>query len=346
MRRRKRGWPIAAGVSAGVALGFVLILGIILSVPRYRSFYLGSDSPVSPPPPSERGATSPGAVRTLTSRAASAARAVAAAAPRVQTFGLPLRFGNEPAVAPPVPVETPIVRRAKSRVPRPDATGQIRVPVTDAVPAKLPSGELPLGWDLKEFTGHAGVGIVRDEGHVALRLQTERSSFALYRDVVVDLREYRMLEWWWKAVRLPSGGNASERPTDDQVAQIYIVIPRWPFPRINSDVVGYLWDTRAPVGAKITSPQANNVRSIVVESGYQRLGFWVREERDVHQDYVDLFGREPSRVGKIAIMSDSNDTRSESEALIDDLIFFRPPARKAGIGSVYAKMRLVLRNKS
>ena len=333
-------------MSAWVALGVVVILGIILSIPRYRGFYFGSDSLVRPRPPSEGGAASPDAVQALTSRAASAARAVAAAAPRVQTFGLPLRFGDEPAGTPPVPVETPIVRRAKSRLPRPDATGQIRVPVTDAVPAKLPTSELPLGWDLKEFTGHAGVGIVRDGGHVALRLQTDRSSFALYRDVVVDLRKYRMLEWWWKAVRLPSGGDASERASDDQAAQIYIVIPRWPFPRINSDVVGYLWDTRAPAGAKVTSPQASNVRSIVLESGYQRLGFWVREERNVYQDYVDLFAREPSRVGKIAIMSDSNDTRTESEALIDDLIFFRPPARKAGIGSVYAKMRLVLRSGS
>jgi hypothetical protein len=328
-------------ITASAALALVVIVVLVLLMPRYRTFYFGEGGPAWPPAPSGAGAAA--AAKSLGSRAASAARAVAAAAPR-QTFGLPLRLGNEPP--PPGASDLPIVRTTKVRVPQPDSAGQIRVPITDVVPAMLPATQLPLGWDLKEFTGHAGVGIVRDGGHVAVRLQSQRSSFALYRDVVVDLKEYPMLQWSWKAIRLPSGGDARERATDDQVAQVYIVFPRWPFPRIHSDVVGYLWDTRAPGGEKVTSPQAPNVRSIVVESGYQKLGFWIGEERNVRRDYIELFGREPSRVGKIAIMTDSNDTRSESEALIDDLIFFRPPPRNAEIRNVYAKMPLMLREKS
>jgi hypothetical protein len=161
---------------------------------------------------------------------------------------------------------------------------------------------------------------------------------------VLDLRQYPNLAWSWKAVRLPTGGDGRARATDDQVAQVYVIIPRWPFPRINSDVIGYVWDTRAPVGEKLMSPQATNVRSIVVESGYERLGTWVREERNAHADYVELFGREPARVGKVAVMSDSNDTGTVGEVLIDDLVFFRPPTRRATIDSVYAKMPPMLRD--
>lgn len=314
---------------------------LVLSLPRYRRFYFGGNGEAWPPAPP--GSAAAAAARNLGSRAASAARAVAAAAPRVQTFGLPLRLGDGP---PPYAGDLPGSRTMKVRVPQPDSAGQIRVPITDEPPPALPATALPSGWDLKEFSGHAGVTIVRDEGHLAVRLQSERSSFALYRDVVVDLKEHPMLQWSWKATRLPTGGDGRERATDDQVAQIYIVFPRWPFPRIHSDVVGYLWDTRAPLGEKMTSPQAANVRSIVVESGYQKLGFWVGEERNVRQDYIDLFARDPSRVGKIAIMTDSNDTRSESEALIDDLIFFRPPPRNAEIRNGYAKMPLMLRKRS
>lgn len=306
-----------------------MALGALLASPRYRSFYLGPDARVWPPPP---------AARALTSRAARAARAVASAPPLPQTFGLPLPIGGEPAGLPPVPDETAVARHGRVRVPEPDADGRIRVPVTDVLPARLPSSGPPAGWDLREFAGHASVQVVYDEGRVAVDLQSDRASFVLSRDVVLDLKRYPMLRWSWKAVRLPPGGDARSRATDDEVAQVYVVFPRWPSPRLNSEVLGYIWDTRAPVGSAVTSPQGENIRSIVVESGSQRLGFWIQEERNVYRDYVALFGREPGPVGKVAIMTDSNDTQSQSEALVDDLIFFRPPARNARIGSNYATM--------
>ncbi len=47
----------------------------------------------------------------------------------------------------------------------------------------------------------------------------------------------------------------------------------------------------------------------------------MREQRDVAADFRALFGREPTRVGKIAVMTDSNDTRGDAEALFGDLMF-------------------------
>ena len=58
-----------------------------------------------------------------------------------------------------------------------------------------------------------------------------------------------------------------------------------------------------------------------MESGPARLGTWVREERNVAADFRALFGREPTRVGKVAVMIDSNDTRGDAEALFGDLMF-------------------------
>jgi DUF3047 family protein len=298
------------------------VLGALLLSPRYRRFYFGS-----------AGGGVGELARTLTARGASPG--TAAAAPYGRAFGLPLPIRG---VLPALPAEAPVGRRGSVRVPEPDADGRIRVAVTDVVPARLPASGLPAGWNLQEFAGHANIQIVLDDGRVAVDLQSDRASFALYRDVVLDPKRYPRLRWSWKAVRLPTDGDARYRATDDEVVQIYIVFPRWPAPRVNSEVLGYIWDTRAPVGTAVTSPQASNVRSIVVESGSQRLGFWVQEERDVYADFVALFGREPGRAGKVAIMTDSNDTLGQGEALVGDLIFFRPLPRNAKIGSVYAKM--------
>src|SRR5206468_2389448 len=125
--------------------------------------------------------------------------------------------------------------------------------------------------------------------------------------------------------RLPSGGDVREAARDDQAAQLYVIFPRWPSPRTASDVIGYVWDSRAPTGTRIKHPRADNVRIVVVESGPARLSEWRTYERNVAADYTALFGRQPPRVGKLAVMVDSNDTRGEAEALFGDLIFARTP---------------------
>ena len=201
----------------------------------------------------------------------------------------------------------------------------IPIPISDRVPPRLPVEGVPTGWDLHEFAGRGFVELVRDGGRVAVRLRSENASFALSHDAVVDLHETPILSWAWKAVRLPDGGDVREAARDDQVAQVYVIFPQWPSPRTQSDVIGYVWDTRAPVGTRLASPKAANVRIIVVDSGAAEVGTWRTHHRNVAEDYVALFGREPPRVGGVGIMIDSDDTRGEAEALVADLRFSQTP---------------------
>ena len=253
--------------------------------------------------------------------------------PRLRTFyfGQADRPGAALARVPTQPVAgtPPTESTNKKTGPRPilpDADGRIRVRVSDRAPQRLPVDGVPVGWTAKEFVGHASVELVRDEAHLALRLRSEESSFALYRDVVVDLNEFPLLSWSWKVVRLPAEGDVRERTTDDQAAQVYVIFPRWPAPLRNSDVIGYVWDSRAPVGTQVTSPKAANVKIIVVASGRSQAATWRVEQRDVAKDYAALFGRQPPRVGQVAVMIDTNDTRGAAEALIGDLVFARTRA--------------------
>jgi hypothetical protein len=218
------------------------------------------------------------------------------------------------------------LRRARVRTgARPVASGR-RGPYRAA-----PAEGVPSGWAAKEFTGRAWVELVRDGGRLALKLRSEQSSFALYRDVVVDLNEFRFLSWSWKVVLLPAEGDVRERARDDQAAQLYVIFPRWPSPLTNSDVIGYVWDSRAPVGARVTSTKAGNVKIIVVESGGSRRDTWRVEQRNVAQDYAALFGRHPPLVGRVAIMIDTDDTGGAAEALVADIVFARRPAESMEI---------------
>jgi len=209
------------------------------------------------------------------------------------------------------------------RVPLPDAEGHIWLPVTDRVPLRLPAEGIPLGWTSKEFVGRASVEVVRDGSRLALRLRSDHSSFALYRDVVVDPNEYPYLAWSWRMIRLPAKGDVRERAVDDQAGQVYVIFPRWPAPLTNSDVIGYVWDSRAPIGTRITSTKAPNVKIVVVQSGMARREDWRVQERDVARDYRALFGRPAPRVGQVALMIDTDDTKSAAEVLIGGLVFAR-----------------------
>lgn len=282
-----------------MALLALLLLGagalVILSNPRHRAFYLGL-----------MGA---GGVTTgLT------------APPTLSLAGSPLlEAGAGATMARSRGAGLPDVR-----IPAPDAQGLVRVPVADSLPPRLPTSGAPAGWKIVEFTGDASVDLVRDEGRVAMRLRSARNSFAVHRDVVVDVQRHPILSWSWKVNRLPTGGDVRDSARDDQAAQVYVVFPRWPSPRTSSDVLGYVWDARAPAGTMLTHPKAPNVRIVVLQSGGARLDTWLREQRDVAEDYRALFGRQPPRAGKVALMIDSNDTGSQAEALFGDLTFARP----------------------
>ena len=215
-----------------------------------------------------------------------------------------------------------------------DPANRIRVAIADPVPGRLPAEGVPRGWQLKEFAGQAAVEVVRTDGRVAMRLRSDRASFAVHRDVVVDLKMFPYLTWSWKVTQMPVAGDVRDSARDDQAAQLYVVFPRWPSPRTASDVIGYVWDGRAPVDTRLTHPKASNVRIVVVESGRAALDRWQRYHRHVADDYVALFGRPAPRVGKIALMVDSDDTRTEAEAFVGDVFFSQTSSGRAEIPSI------------
>jgi len=282
-----------------VALVVLIGAAVLLSSPRHRAFFFNR----APAPLNEQA----GAVLS-TPTVKTAARGAGASAQ-------PSRAAMTPA----------------RPVPLPDAEGRIWLPVADRVPFRLPAEGIPLGWTSKEFVGRASVELVRDGARLAMRLRSDHSSFALYRDVVVDPNEFPYLSWSWKAVHLPPRGDVRERGADDQGAQVYVIFPRWPAPLTNSDVIGYVWDSRAPGGTRITSTKAGNVKIIVVESGMSARETWRVQERHVAKDYQALFGRPAPRVGQVALMIDTDDTKSAAEALIGGLVFARSPVENVEI---------------
>jgi len=117
---------------------------------------------------------------------------------------------------------------------------------------------------------------------------------------------------------LPKDGDVRKKETDDQAAQIYVAFPRFPA-KINTRLVGYIWENKTPKDLKVTSQKSSNTRYIVLQSGAEKLGQWVEEERNVYEDYKALFKDEPPEAGGVTLMIDSDDTHSRAESFFDDI---------------------------
>ena len=83
----------------------------------------------------------------------------------------------------------------------------------------------------------------------------------------------------------------------------------------------YVWSNQRPVDSVIVNARTDRVRKWVVESGAARLKQWVSYQRDVRADFEKAFGEAPGHLVGIAIMTDSDNTRSNVRAWYGDIRF-------------------------
>jgi len=76
----------------------------------------------------------------------------------------------------------------------------------------------------------------------------------------------------------------------------------------------YVWCNKREPGSVITSARTGRVRAIVMESGARKLDQWLDYERNIRADYQRAFGEAPGALIGIAIMTDSDNTRSTARA--------------------------------
>jgi hypothetical protein len=83
----------------------------------------------------------------------------------------------------------------------------------------------------------------------------------------------------------------------------------------------YVWCNRREPGSVIVSPRTDRIRKLVVESGPRRLNQWLEYERDIRADFERAFGEKPGALVGVAIMTDSDNTRSTTQAWYGPLRF-------------------------
>jgi Protein of unknown function (DUF3047) len=167
--------------------------------------------------------------------------------------------------------------------------------------------------------------IVANDVHKVLHMRSANEGSTISKEIAgkVNLKDTPVLEWSWKVTRLPTGGNSCRKATDDQAAQVFVVWPRFP-KEVRSRIVGYVWDTTAPVGTICKSEKAGTVTYLIVRSGPADLGKWFTERRNVVEDFKKIYGEDPDPPGALSVAIDSNDTNSAAESFVGTILFRSP----------------------
>jgi len=193
--------------------------------------------------------------------------------------------------------------------------------------SKQPVGKtgIPNGWQGQNWGSPKYDFVIAADGQTrVLHMKSSNEGSTINKELKLDLKPNCTLQWRWKAVTLPKGGDSRKKDTDDQGIQLYVTFPRFP-QAVRSRIIGYVWDTTAPVGTIVKSEKAGTVTYVVVKSGTDGLGQWHTESRNVCEDYKKIYSEDLNEpLGAVSVAIDSNDTKSTAESYVGEILFMKP----------------------
>ncbi len=210
---------------------------------------------------------------------------------------------------------------------------------TELAVGRFSTGDLS-GWATKRFMGKGKTDytLVTDNGKTALRAHSRSAASGLVKKLDLDPKKYPALRWSWKVDHTLKREDVTKKSGDDFAARVYVVFPRAFFLRTRA--INYVWAAQLPQGRAVPSSYTGNVIIVAVESGDGKAGTWVSEQRNIYEDYRKYFGEEPPRLGGVAIMTDTDDTKDETTAWYGDIFLESAPKEPTGAGKDAAEAPL------
>jgi hypothetical protein len=207
----------------------------------------------------------------------------------------------------------------------PRAADPARIVVEDWSRHRPGQRGIPEGWKGQNWGSPAYDFVIATDGAATvIQLKSEGDGSTISKEVKIDVTQFPIIEWRWKVVTLPRGGDSRRKETDDQAAQVYVTFPRFPS-AVRSRIISYVWDTTAPAGTVVPSAKNPLVTYVVIRSGAGEAGTWFTETRNVRDDYRRIYGEEPGeQVGWVSIAVDSNDVKDRAESYFGAILFRKP----------------------
>ena len=189
-------------------------------------------------------------------------------------------------------------------------------------------------WEHHPLPGKAQVEFVgvRHDGRPALSATAASAASVVRKRVRVEPQELGRLRFSWNVPQLIDAADLALRESDDAPVRVILAFEgdRTRFsPRdamlsellraltgeeLPYATLMYVWCNKRPPGSVVSNPRTDRIRKLVLESGPARLGQWLDYERDVRADFEHAFGEAPGALVGVAVMTDTDNTRSIASA--------------------------------
>lgn len=170
------------------------------------------------------------------------------------------------------------------------------------------------------------------EGRPAVAVSSEQSISALRKTLYAAPETLGQLHFSWRVASLIPEADLQQPSQEDSPVRLVLVFDgdRSRFsPRdamlseLARTLTGeempyatlmYVWSNQLPVGTVVPSRRTDRIRKLVIQSGPAGVNRWLDYERDIRADYERVFGEPPGPLKAVAIMSDTDNTRSAIQA--------------------------------
>jgi hypothetical protein len=175
--------------------------------------------------------------------------------------------------------------------------------------AKGKVGEFPSDWKPRKDSGREVYSIQEGDGLRFLHAVAKGLGIQAAKQYEWDPKTYPVLAWSWRPVVFPKGSDERQSKTNDSAVSVYAVFPHtaWSVKSLK-----YIWSAVVPVGTRLSS-SGGLTQVLVVKSGTEGKDKWTEERVNVLQDYKKFFDEDTPKASGIAVLTDSDDTKSVAE---------------------------------
>lgn len=203
---------------------------------------------------------------------------------------------------------------------------------------------MPNGWNfyrIAPFKKNTVYRLENYQGKTVLSANSKTSASGLAVKLRPRQASNLWLQWEWKAINPIANADNADGYTDDAPLRILVAFDgnksklslkekmtfemaslisgqEMPFATLM-----YIWSGKTPVDTIITNSHTSRIKMIVVDSGWDNLGQWHKHQRDLAADYKRAYGEAPGEVIGIALLTDTDNTKSEARAIYGDIELVR-----------------------
>lgn len=199
-------------------------------------------------------------------------------------------------------------------------------------------------WSHVQFPGKKNTHFKLTHHQARAGLQADaRSSASMLRQVVqVPAAQLGTVKFSWFVPELIAGADMRSREASDSPVRLVLAFEgdRSQFSARNAMLselaraltgeempyatLMYVWSNQSPVETVIPNSRTDRIQKVVVESGAHKLNQWIGYERNISADFEKAFGEKPGALIAIGLMTDSDNTRTETRAWYGDIQLIAP----------------------